>query len=48
MILTTDQEYLLNEPFSDSMMLSGAAGTGKTTAAAVRLRRMVESGIPGD
>jgi superfamily I DNA/RNA helicase len=48
MILTTDQESLLQAPFSDSLLLSGAAGTGKTTAAAVRLRRMVESGIPGD
>lgn len=48
MKLTTCQEDLLQAPFSGSLLLSGPAGTGKTTAAALRLKRMVESGIPGE
>lgn len=48
MKLTTDQQDLLQAPFSGSLLLSGPAGTGKTTAAALRLGQMVESGIPGE
>jgi superfamily I DNA/RNA helicase len=48
MKLSTNQEDLLHAPFSGSLLLSGSAGTGKTTAAALRLRQMVESGVPGE
>jgi len=48
MTLTHDQIDLINAPLNSSILLSGDAGTGKTTAAALRLQQMVKSGVPGE
>lgn len=48
MILTSNQQNILNAPLKGSMLLTGPAGSGKTTAAALRLQHMVEDGIPGE
>jgi len=48
MTLTHDQIDLINAPLHSSILLSGDAGTGKSTAAALRLQHMVKSGVPGE
>lgn len=48
MNLTANQEDLLQAPLTGNLLLTGPAGTGKSTAAAMRVKRMVESGIPGE
>lgn len=42
------QEEVVDAPFSGSLFVSGQPGSGKTTAAAARLRRMIEQGIPAE
>jgi len=46
--LTGDQQASINAPVSGSLLLSGPAGSGKTTVGAFRLQHLVSSGIPGD
>lgn len=46
MSLTPEQQALLEYPISSKIFLQGMAGTGKTTAAAHRLRKFIRSGIP--
>jgi primosomal protein N' len=48
MRLKPEQLRIANEPLSGTACLSGAAGTGKTTAAVARLERLFEQGIRGD
>jgi len=48
MKLTSIQEDLIHAPPEGSLLVTGIAGSGKTTAAALRLKQMVESGIPGE
>lgn len=48
MTLTQDQSDLINAPINSSLLLTGSAGTGKTTAASLRVQKMVEMGIPGE
>ena len=48
MTLTQPQIDLINAPLNSSLLLSGNAGTGKTTAAALRLQHMAKSGVPGE
>ena len=42
------QEQLIHEPITGSLSVTGPPGSGKTTAAAFRLRRMIEQGIPAE
>ncbi len=46
MPLTREQQTLLNAPLSSKIFLYGPAGSGKTTAGTVWLRKLLESGIP--
>lgn len=46
--LTTEQAAVLTAPVAGSMLLKGKAGTGKSTVAVLRMRNMVENGVPGD
>ena len=48
MQLSASQSALLEQPLGQRLFLSGPAGSGKTTAAAAYLRRLLESGIPGE
>lgn len=45
--LSFDQRALISAPINQHILVHGPAGAGKTTAAVHRLRRLVESGIPG-
>jgi len=42
------QEQVISFPVSGSLLISGQPGTGKTTAAAARLRAMTEAGVPAE
>jgi superfamily I DNA/RNA helicase len=44
--LTDQQRTLLLQPFTSKILLTGAAGSGKTTAGVARLLQMVGNGIP--
>ncbi len=46
--LTPRQSAVIELPADRSIFLEGPAGTGKTTAAAERLARLLRSGAPGD
>ncbi len=46
--LTEEQTSVIKAPIKDSILLSGKAGTGKTTAGVLRIRRLVEQGVAGD
>ena len=46
--LSTHQHTLIHHPIATKTFLEGPAGTGKTTAAIGRLRRLLESGVPAD
>lgn len=48
MARTPLQTQVISHPVSGSLLISGQPGTGKTTAAAVRLQSMVERGIPAE
>jgi len=41
------QEQLIHEPITGSLSVTGPPGSGKTTAAAFRLRRMIEQVYSG-
>lgn len=45
--LSSEQSALVNASLDQHIFLHGPAGAGKTTAGIHRLRRLVESGIPG-
>ena len=45
---TPAQVKVSQPPYNTHFFLTGYAGTGKTTAAAARLRQMLLAGIPGD
>lgn len=45
---TDVQEDLITSPLTGSRFVAGPPGAGKTTAAAARLRRMIEQGVPGE
>ncbi|MBN1284304.1 MAG: hypothetical protein JXB47_02795 [Anaerolineae bacterium] len=44
--LSEVQVDLVAQPVARKIFLEGAAGTGKTTAAVARMRRLLESGVP--
>lgn len=46
--LSSAQESVINAPIRGSLLLTGQAGSGKTTCGAHRLRYMVENGTPGE
>ena len=46
--LTSNQLAVVERPLSSSLFLHGPAGTGKTTAGAARLKRLIDSGVRGD
>jgi len=46
MHLSSEQQTLLENPISSKIFLNGLAGTGKTTAATLWLKKLLESGIP--
>ncbi len=46
MALTTEQTRLLESPIIGKIALVGTAGTGKTTAGTLWLKKLLESGIP--
>ena len=46
MALTTEQTRLLDHPITGKIALVGTAGTGKTTACTLWLKKLLESGIP--
>lgn len=46
MALTTEQTRLLDRPITGKIALVGTAGTGKTTAGTLWLKKLLESGIP--
>ena len=46
MELTPEQSRLLEMPIQSKVFLQGAAGTGKTTAGAHRLKKLLNAGIP--
>jgi len=48
MRVTAEQEAIIQAPVNGSLLLTGPAGTGKSTAAALRLQHLVESGVPGE
>ena len=48
MKLTSNQQDIIRAPLTGSILLTGPAGTGKSTAAALRLQHMVESGVPAE
>ena len=47
MELSPAQAELLSRPLASKLFLTGAAGTGKTTAGAQRLLQLLEAGVPG-
>lgn len=46
MLLTSEQQSLLDQPLRSKVFLRGSAGTGKTTAGVHWLNRLLASGIP--
>lgn len=46
MALTSEQTRLLDNPIKGTFALTGPAGTGKTTAGTLWLKKLLESGIP--
>ncbi len=46
--LTPQQEVFINLPLADTVFFEGPAGSGKTTAAALRLGRLLQAGAPGE
>ncbi|MBG0786415.1 MAG: hypothetical protein H0S79_15060, partial [Anaerolineaceae bacterium] len=46
MALTTEQTRLLESPINGKIVLVGTAGTGKTTAGTLWLKKLLASGIP--
>ncbi len=46
MDLTPEQSSLLDHPISSKLFLQGPAGTGKTTAGTLWLKKLLKSGIP--
>ncbi|HPD63579.1 MAG TPA: hypothetical protein PLP77_09305, partial [Anaerolineaceae bacterium] len=46
--LTEKQSAVITAPARGSLLVTGKAGTGKSTAAVLRMRQMVENGIDGD
>lgn len=46
MLLTTEQQSLLDQPLQSKIFLQGRAGTGKTTAGVEWLKKLLASGIP--
>lgn len=46
--LTDDQQAVVTAPIRGSILLTGEAGSGKTTAGVQRMRYLVEQGIAGD
>jgi hypothetical protein len=46
--LTPEQTELTTAPLEGSTILTGQAETGKSTAGALRLKNLVQQGIPGD
>jgi hypothetical protein len=46
--LTDSQLAIANAPLDGRLFIHGIAGTGKTTAGALRLRFLLENGVPGD
>ena len=48
MALTSEQTRLLDHPFTRKIALVGPAGTGKTTAGTLWLKKLLESGIPAN
>ena len=47
MIPTSDQRDLASLPISGCAFLEGPAGSGKTTAAVMRLLHLIDAGVPG-
>lgn len=48
MEMTSEQSAIVGLPLDGRVFLSGRAGAGKTTAAVVRLQRMLDEGVPAD
>lgn len=48
MLLTAEQQSLLDQPIQSKIFLQGQAGTGKTTAGVQWLKKLLASGIPPD
>lgn len=48
MILSSEQQKLIELPFSGRLFLQGQAGTGKTTTATARYLRMIDAQIPAE
>jgi hypothetical protein len=46
MLLTSEQQLLLDQPLRSKIFLRGSAGTGKTTAGVNWLKKLLASGIP--
>lgn len=46
--LTDDQVSIITAPPKGSLLLQGQAGAGKTTCGALRMRYLVDNGVPGD
>ncbi|HRS74605.1 MAG TPA: hypothetical protein P5282_06665 [Anaerolineaceae bacterium] len=46
--LTEKQSAVITAPARGSLLVTGKAGTGKSTAAVLRMRTMMENGIDGD
>jgi len=47
-MLTENQSAVVTAPITGSRLLTGKAGTGKSTAGVLRMRYLVENGIDGD
>ncbi len=45
MELTSQQVFIRDYPMNTKVFLRGEAGTGKTTAAVARLKKMLDSGV---
>ncbi len=46
MLLTTEQELLLDQPIRSKISIQGSAGAGKTTAGVHWLKKLLYSGVP--